>query len=130
MENVGAVKELSKITSHLEARICELEQKNKHYSSSKNNNPGIALSDLSSECILFTAIELIFHTRYTREPADNIRVRGLCSPVKLKKKKKCTQHPNNHPYNFLKAIRKIKADVSAVCFNLIITYRICTAINA
>lgn len=49
MENVGAVKELSKITSNLEARICELEQNNKRYSLLKNDTPGIALSDLSSE---------------------------------------------------------------------------------
>ncbi|XP_025412557.1 myelin regulatory factor-like protein isoform X2 [Sipha flava] len=48
MENVGAVKELSKITSHLETRICELEQSIKRYSSSKNHHYGIALSDLSS----------------------------------------------------------------------------------
>ncbi|VVC26071.1 Hypothetical protein CINCED_3A003426 [Cinara cedri] len=48
MENVGAVKELSKITSHLEARICELERNNKRYSLLKNNNPGIALSDLTT----------------------------------------------------------------------------------
>lgn len=49
MENVGAVKELSKITSHLEARICELEQNNKRFPLLKNNNPSIALSDLSGK---------------------------------------------------------------------------------
>lgn len=49
MENVGAVKELSKITSHLEARISELERNNKRYSLLKNRSPGVALSDLSSE---------------------------------------------------------------------------------
>lgn len=49
MENVGAVKELSKITSNLEARICELEQSNKRHSLLKNDDPGIALSNLSSK---------------------------------------------------------------------------------
>lgn len=74
MENVGAVKELSKITSHLEARICELEQNNKRYSS-KNNCPGIALSDLSSKCtnILITLIKLML--RMLR--AESIEVRIL-----------------------------------------------------
>lgn len=64
MENVGAVKELSKITSHLEARICELEQSNKRYSSLKNNNPNIALSELSGKrnfyyYLLYTTLPLI-----------------------------------------------------------------------
>jgi len=49
MENVGAVKELSKITSHLEARINVLEQDHKRCSLLENNRPGIALSDLSSK---------------------------------------------------------------------------------
>lgn len=47
MENVGAVKELSKITNDLEARITELEQTNERYSLLKKSNPGIALLDLS-----------------------------------------------------------------------------------
>lgn len=51
MENVGAVKELSKITSDLEARIIELEQTNERYSLLKKNNPAITLSDLSCKCI-------------------------------------------------------------------------------
>lgn len=51
MENVGAVKELSKITSHLEARISELEQNNERCSLLKTNNAGISMSDLSSESV-------------------------------------------------------------------------------
>ncbi|XP_050430829.1 myelin regulatory factor-like protein isoform X2 [Adelges cooleyi] len=47
MENVGAVKELSKITSHLEARICKLEQNNKLRSPPKKKVV-IAMSDLSA----------------------------------------------------------------------------------
>lgn len=47
MENIGAVKELSKITSNLEARITELEQTNERYSLLKKNNSSFALSDLS-----------------------------------------------------------------------------------
>lgn len=49
MENVGAVKELSKITSHLEARICELEQNNMRYSPLDNHSPTGAPSDASRE---------------------------------------------------------------------------------
>jgi len=49
MENVGAVKELSKITTHLEARISELEQDHKRCLLLADNRPGIALSDLTSE---------------------------------------------------------------------------------
>lgn len=49
MENVGAVKELSKITSHLEARICELEQNKERGSLFKNNTPDVALSELPGE---------------------------------------------------------------------------------
>ncbi|XP_025191683.1 myelin regulatory factor-like protein isoform X1 [Melanaphis sacchari] len=48
MENVGAVKELSKITSHLEARISELEQDHKRCLLLEKYHPGIALSDLST----------------------------------------------------------------------------------
>jgi len=51
MENVGAVKELSKITSHLEARISELEQDHKRCLLLADNHPGIALSDLTSKSI-------------------------------------------------------------------------------
>lgn len=49
MENVGAVKELSKITTHLEARISELEQDHKRCLLLADNHPDIALSDLTSE---------------------------------------------------------------------------------
>lgn len=49
MENVGAVKELSKITSNLEARISELEQNNERDSLLKNNSSGIALSELTGK---------------------------------------------------------------------------------
>lgn len=49
MENVGAVKELSKITTNLEARISELEQDHKRCLLLENSRPGIALSDLSSK---------------------------------------------------------------------------------
>lgn len=49
MENVGAVKELSKITTHLEARISELEQDHKRCLLLANHHPDIALSDLSSK---------------------------------------------------------------------------------
>lgn len=45
MENVGAVKELSKITSNLEARIYELEQNNKRRLN--NNSLGIVSSSFS-----------------------------------------------------------------------------------
>lgn len=49
MENVGAVKELSKIASHLEARICELERNNMRYHSSWDG-PAEVLSGLPREC--------------------------------------------------------------------------------
>jgi len=58
MENVGAVKELSKITSHLEARIYELEQNNKRYSLLKTNNPSITLSELSGMYNVYYCIML------------------------------------------------------------------------
>ncbi|KAL4127446.1 hypothetical protein QTP88_011617 [Uroleucon formosanum] len=48
MENVGAVKELSKITTHLEARISELEQDHKRCLLLADNHPDIALSDLTT----------------------------------------------------------------------------------
>lgn len=50
MENVGAVKELSKIASHLEARICELERNNMRHASWKNGSPTGVLSDVPREC--------------------------------------------------------------------------------
>jgi len=49
MENIGAVKELSKITTHLEHRISELEQDRKRCLLLADNHPGIALSNLTSE---------------------------------------------------------------------------------
>ncbi|XP_050527388.1 myelin regulatory factor-like protein isoform X3 [Daktulosphaira vitifoliae] len=53
MENIGAVKELSKITSHLEARICKLEQKNKLRFLPKTNfslnSPNIKVNKYSSK---------------------------------------------------------------------------------
>lgn len=49
MENVGAVKELSKITSNLEARISKLEQNNERDSLLKYNSSGIALSELTGK---------------------------------------------------------------------------------
>lgn len=59
MENVGAVKELSKITSNLEARICELEQTNERYSLLKENGPNIPLLDLSSKRLFTNFNELV-----------------------------------------------------------------------
>lgn len=87
MENIGAVKELSKITTHLEARISELEQDHKRCLLLADKHPGIALSDLTSEyrsihhelklpwCIIFKTEMSILETGWLRNSSlSNLQV--------------------------------------------------------
>jgi len=95
MENVGAVKELSKITTHLEARISELEQDHKRCLLFAENHPGIALSDLTSEyrsihhelklpwCIIFKTEMSILETDWLRNSSlSNLQVGSYFTFVK------------------------------------------------